>query len=266
MMSLAKRLLNKLGILNSGISDPPYEYLLTIPRYTEITVKLLAQDFRIADPASFYWNYRDIFIQETYKFESSGSSPLIIDCGANYGTSILYFKKTFPAARIIGIEADPDIFKILESNIERRGLKNIELLNRAVSSGTRPIKFYSEGADGGRVHFLEGARKVLEVETIRLDDLLWDEVDFLKVDIEGAETGAICSCEKLANVRQLFIEYHSFRDSPQTLAELLFKLTQCNFRYYIHTGFCSPRPLLEERVRSGQDMQLNIFAKRVPRA
>jgi FkbM family methyltransferase len=223
---------------------------------------LLGDDFRVADPSSFYWNYREIFMDQIYMFNSSKSSPLIIDCGANYGTSIVYFKKIFPSARIIGVEADPDIFKILESNIKTRELEQVKLLNRAVSLETGLVKFYSEGADAGRLHYLEGAQRTMDVEPIKLDDLIEDKVDFLKLDIEGAETDVLCSCEKLDKVLQLFVEYHSFKNSKQTLGDLLFKLSQHHFRYYIQTEFCSPRPLTQEKLQLGMDLQLNVFAKR----
>jgi FkbM family methyltransferase len=262
MKSLAKRLLSKMGMPAFGTSDSPYEYLLTAPRYKEVTVKLLGHDFRVADPVSFYWSYREIFLQEIYRFESSKSSPLIIDCGANYGTSIVYFNKIFPSARIVAVEADPDIFKFLQSNIVMGELKNVKSLNRAVSVGTKPVKFYSEGADSGRLHYLEGGRKTFEIEPVKLDDLIEDEVDFLKIDIEGAETQVLCSCEKLGHVSQLFVEYHSFKNSRQTLADLLYKLSQHDFRYYVHTEFCSPRPLTQEKLYLGMDLQLNIFARR----
>jgi FkbM family methyltransferase len=262
MKSLARRLINKLRIPALAVCDSPYDYLLRVPRYMEHTVKLLGVSFRIADATSFYWNYREIFLQDIYKFQPSKPSPLIIDCGANYGTSIVYFNKMFPSARIIGVEADPFIFKILEWNMRTRGLNDIKLLNRAVSVDTAPVKFYSEGADGGRLYHLEGARKTFDIDTINLDDLIEDEVDFLKVDIEGAETEVICACERLDNVSQLFIEYHSFANATQTLAELLSKLSLHGFRYYLHTEFCSPRPLTQETVRAGMDLQMNIFAKK----
>ena len=80
------------------------------------------------------------------------------------------------------------------------------------------------------------------------------------MDIEGAETDVICTSKKLENVSFLFIEYHSFIDSQQLLNKLLTTLSENHFRYYIHTQFCSPRPLTEEKIELGMDMQLNIFA------
>jgi len=128
---------------------------------------------------------------------------------------------------------------------------------------TESIKFYCEGADAGRVHYLEDAKGTVQVDAIKLDDLIENQIDLLKVDIEGAETEVICSSEKLNNISFLFIEYHSLKNTEQSLARLLNKLTSNGFRYYIQTQYCPPRPLIEEKLQCGMDLQLNIFAKRL---
>ena len=44
----------------------------------------------------------------------------------------------------------------------------------------------------------------------------------LKMDIEGAETDVIADChDALANVHNVFIEYHSYVDHPQGLASII---------------------------------------------
>ena len=101
-----------------------------------------------------------------------------------------------------------------------------------------------------------------EIETLCLDDVIDDEIDFLKMDIEGAETDTICGLKKINRIKEIFIEYHSFADKNQTLGKLLNFLKQSGFRYYIQTIFCSPRPLIEPELQLGMDLQLNIFAKR----
>jgi len=126
------------------------------------------------------------------------------------------------------------------------------------------MKFYHEGADGGRIFPLppSSSKDVFVVKSIQLDELIQEHVDFLKMDIEGAEVDVICSSEKLVDVDQLLIEYHSFKDTEQDLGRLLEKLSSLNFRYYLHTQFCSPRPLTEESLQLGMDLQINIFAKK----
>ena len=103
----------------------------------------------------------------------------------------------------------------------------------------------------------------MKVDTVQLDELIGDSpVDFLKMDIEGAETDVIADSHSLAKVRQMFIEYHGFQNQPQRLSTLLDCLTQAGFRYYIHSQFCSPRPLIEPQAYLGMDFQLNIFGIR----
>jgi FkbM family methyltransferase len=190
-----------------------------------------------------------------------------VDCGANIGTSILYFKSIYPDCSITAVEADPGIFSILQGNLAPRGLEGITLINRAISHERSPVAFHVEGADAGRIHPLEGARKKsITVESILLDDLIGDRVDFLKIDVEGAETEAICASEKLGRVPSLFVEYHSFVDSPQILARLLSALSDHGFRYYIQTQICSSHPLTEQINHLGMDLQLNVFARRETRA
>jgi len=239
-----------------------FEYLLNKKRYQNQTIILLGSFFDIADSPSFYYSHREIFIDEIYLFQSDKIDPVIIDCGSNYGTSIVYFKDVYPDSNIIGVEADPKIFKILKKNIHQRSFKNVTLINKALSNKKGPIQFFSEGADGGRIHNMDSPKNSYKVETITLDELIGGDVDFLKMDIEGAEIDVLCNTKNLGKVKQMFIEYHSFEDNEQKLGDLLSFLSKNNFRYYIHTQFCSKRPLLEKETQLGMDLQLNIFAKR----
>ena len=238
----------------------PYWGLKHGQRYKEKKIKLQGKPFVVADSVSFYHSYKEIFIEQIYKFNTEKKSPFIIDCGSNYGVSIIYFKMLFPNANILGIEADPNIYKILAANMEQRNFGNVEVINKAVSSSKESIHFISEGADSGRIVVDQNEVNTLKVDTVNLDDLIDQDVDFLKMDIEGAETDVICSSNKLKFVSQIFIEYHSYKNKPQTLYKLLNKLTSEEFRYYIHTQFCSPQPLTKELLYLDMDLQLNIFA------
>src|SRR5690606_29753371 len=48
---------------------------------------------------------KEIFVEEVYKVQLR-PNPLIIDCGANIGLSVIYFKRHFPDARVIAFEPD----------------------------------------------------------------------------------------------------------------------------------------------------------------
>ncbi len=260
---LVRSALEGFGVSVTKVKRTPYQELFEDPiRYRETTIDLLGRPFTVADGRSFYFSYREIFMHEIYRFQTGSSTPRIIDCGSNYGTSIVYFKSVYPQAKITGVEADPRIFSLLSRNTTHL---DVELINKAVSSNRDPLTFFSEGSDGGRAgHAIEGKASVV-VPAMTLDDLIDGPVDFLKLDIEGSENDAIAACTKLNLVNSMFIEYHSFRDSDQVLGDLLGKLRNAGFRYYIHQQFCSPTPLTVEALQLGMDLQLNIFARRAER-
>src|SRR5690606_26561856 len=57
----------------------------------------------------------EIFVSEVYK-TSCKEPQLIIDLGANFGETALYFHKTFPRAHIISVEPSPDSFRRLQKS------------------------------------------------------------------------------------------------------------------------------------------------------
>jgi FkbM family methyltransferase len=240
----------------------PYEHLRRAPRYEPQSIQLCGREFRVADGPSFCANYKEIFQDELYRFRASTAAPRIVDCGANCGLSVLYFKKLYPRARITAVEADPHIFSILRANVAHHHLTDMTLLNKAVAVGRETVVFHCQGADAGRIHTLPTAREQCTVPAVEIDELLAEPVDLLKIDIEGAESEAICASQRLGAAAQIFCEYHSFADSPQLLHSLLAKLSASGFRYYLHTQFCARRPLIESNCQLGMDLQINVFAKR----
>ena len=100
------------------------------------------------------------------------------------------------------------------------------------------------------------------VKCVRLKDLLNEEIDFLKIDIEGAEHAVLKDCsENLKTVRNLFVEYHGVYSEMYKLNEILEILVKNNFRYYIKEG--SPiyaKPFFDRNKIGDYDIILNIFA------
>ena len=207
-----------------------------LPRYVPTTEKVLGYIIRSVDYPSFYSQYKDIFIRRIYHFDSDKPDPLIIDCGSYIGMSIIYFKHIYPQARIIGFEPDSEIFKVLEENIARNGLGSVTLVNAALSSEEGKTTFIPDGSDGGRLVQYDLARDTsyppIQVKKARLSNYLTEPVDFLKVNIEGAEYDVLREAgDRLRLVRQLVIEYHGFPDLPQRLHNILGLLDDYGFKY-----------------------------------
>jgi FkbM family methyltransferase len=239
--------------------------LKTLPRYTPVTTNYLDnKPLEIADAASFLFMYKEIFEREIYKFQSSRKAPLIVDCGANIGMSIIYFKKLYRNAEVIAFEPDKRIFGLLQKNVSSFHLNDVELINKGLWDKETTLNFEAEGADAGRVSGNENDNAISTIEVVKLSGYLNNTVDFLKIDIEGAELTVLQECkDKLTNVQNIFVEYHSFLDQEQTLEQILKILREAGFRYYIDApGLASKNPFIEVRESLGMDMQLNIYGVR----
>ena len=233
------------------------------PRYTPGASDLLGLDWDYVDAASFIYIYREVFERALYRFRSDSPSPLILDCGANIGLSVLYFKRLYPHCKIVAFEPDPTVFEVLSRNVTRSGLGDVTLENSAVWTADGELAFMCEGADAGRVKMLDPEVTRRNVKAVRLRDRLNCNIDLLKLDIEGAEYDVLQDCaSSLHNVKTLFVEYHSFVGVRQILPELLTLIREAGFRFFCDQPCTIPQPLWEIRPNLGMDFQLNIYAWR----
>ncbi len=234
------------------------------PRHQLGMVSFGRYRFEVPDALSFVWQFKEIMADESYRFATTTAKPVILDCGANIGTSLAYFRHTYPHARIIAFEADPAIGKVLDKNLKTNGITGIEVIEKAVWIDSDGLDFGTGEADAASMFSKTGRRRV---PSVRLRDYLLREthIDLLKMDIEGAETDVLLDChDALAHVQNLFVEYHAYVGHPQTLGAVVQLLEEKGFRYYIDSNQSRTRPLVNHRYRGNDlmDLQLNIYAYR----
>lgn len=202
-------------------------------------VRCLNYTVRINDGPNFYVLYKDIFFNRIYHFEAERPEPLILDCGSNIGMSILYFKHVYPKARIIALEPDPTIFPYLHENVFRNGLTDVRLLQVAAGGREGPVTLYSDGKFGSCLadHLpgdIAAGWTMHQVPCVRLRDYLSETVDFLKMNIEGAEYETLVDArDYLRQVREMVVEYHHLPKLPRTLHEILTLLHKQGFEYCV---------------------------------
>ena len=109
----------------SALERPRLEKL---PPYRATITTLLGQPFEIVDAPSFLEMHEHIWEQEIYRFTPRRDKPLILDCGANIGLSVLVFKQNYADCSIVAFEPDDTVFKVLERNMRRTGLRAVELV------------------------------------------------------------------------------------------------------------------------------------------
>jgi FkbM family methyltransferase len=236
------------------------------PRHQERTARMHGWNLRMPDAASFLSAYKEIFVNRAYAFHSKTPAPRILDFGANVGVGVLFLKMLYPGARITAYEPDPVIFEYLVHNVHGNGFGDVELVNKAVWKESGSLTFRADGADGGRIAG-SADTGTIPIESVDVRSVLAGEtLDFVKIDIEGAETAVVrAAADKLQDVRNIFVEYHSDPSREQELAELLGILTVAGFRLDVQSPFFHPSPMMGERTVTGFDLQLNIFGWREER-
>ncbi len=228
---------------------------------------LLDPPFRTSDAHLFLVVYNGCFRRNAYRFEARRPDPVIIDGGANEGVTVRYWKSLFPSARIIAFEPDPECFARLRENCA--SLKDVELRQAGLWTANGPMSFKPVGGLGGHLSCCCPRDDVadVKVEMVRLRDCLAAPVDFLKLDIEGAEIDVLQDCaDRLHLVEKMYLEYHSFVQQEQRLAALFGVLEGAGFRIHAHSESPAPRPFMERPVVNQKDFRLNLFCFREPPA
>ncbi|HEV7331929.1 MAG TPA: FkbM family methyltransferase [Flavisolibacter sp.] len=260
-----KFLFTKEKPLPHGVSEKELKKLRRTEEKTPGTITMDGRPFHYHAPLDFFVTYEEVILNEIYKFRSSSPSPYIIDCGANMGLSVFYFSQLYPGARIVAFEPEPPIFEVLQKNVQQFGQgKQIEIYQKAVWEEETTLQFYTDRGMGGSVVNTYKDQVPTEIKTVRLADFLQQQVDFLKLDIEGAEYVVLKDCAPyLKNVAHLFVEYHSFLNKEQKLEEILSILKQNGFRYHLRQSFSRNHPFVDlDSACENMDMAINVFGYR----
>jgi FkbM family methyltransferase len=205
--------------------------------------------------------YKEIFTEEIYKFNGASNSGIILDCGANIGISTLYLAINNPQSEVYAFEPDKIIFELLSKNVQNNQLTNVILNNQAVWTEKCELSFSNKGSEASQIDAT--GTSSTKVNAIRFSDFLskFEKIDFIKMDIEGAEYDVIKDCaNQLHKVENLFLEYHGTNAETEKLTTLLNIVKNAGFKLYIKMAADNlNKPFLEKSTGTPFDVQLNIF-------
>jgi len=226
--------------------------------------RLLDWDLEVFDYWVLVYLFEEIFVSRDYFFRAPSDRPRIFDCGTHVGLAIHYFKLLYPNARITGFEADPDTHAMAERNVRTNRLADVEIKNLALCPGRDTVTLYRDATIGGAPftsidrRLVEqkgspGAPRTQEVTATPLSAHLDEPVDFLKMDIEGAELAVleeVAATGKLPLIRQMVIEYHHHLDTTVDRLSVLLRLLEGDgFGYQLRAPLESPlRPRSYQNV------------------
>jgi len=146
----------------------------------------------------------------------------VCDIGANFGQhTIILSKLVGPTGRVIAIEASPINIEYINRTIAANNCENIKVIERGVWSHETELTF-SHVVDAEATSFCSNKDNIRDIEpnpsckyqTIQaspLDNLVIDNIDFTKIDIEGSELFAMHGAQQLLKSRSpILMELNSF--------------------------------------------------------
>ena len=213
-------------------------------------------------------------INRISKFIDNQSSILIV--GAHIGSLAIPIAKM--CSEVVAIEANPNNFKLLQTNIEMNNTSNITTHNIAASEREETIQFQLNTVNSGgskRVpinnHYMYtyDNPEIIEVSAYSLDTYLTNNYfDLVLIDIEGSEYFAMQGMTNiLSKTKTLIVEFlphHIINvagvrltDFLENVPKHLTKLTipSKNYTYSISEGFV----VLQQMFDSGQGDDGIIF-------
>ena len=166
----------------------------------------------------------------------------VFDIGANIGFyTTLFSSLVGPAGEIIAFEPDPTNRLILQENLTANHCANTTIYELGVSDKTSSVLLHLCDNNQGMHRIYDSiccGVETIKIDCVALDDFLSTEqlIDFIKMDIEGAEYKALAGMSRILNQEDLIllIEFSPFalvEAGAQTTA-FIERLIESNFEIY----------------------------------
>ena len=171
---------------------------------------------------------------------------IVVDLGANIGYYTLILAQLVgKSGHVYAFEPEPSNFEILSKNVKENKHEHVTLVQKAISDKNSKIKLYvsKRNLASHRIFDAEDKRKSIEVDVTTLDEYFQKfekPVNFIKMDVEGAEGATILGASKIIEDSKnlvIMMEYFpkwikKFGDIPEeilrSLVEKKFKLFNIN--------------------------------------
>jgi FkbM family methyltransferase len=153
-------------------------------------------------------------------------SNLIFDIGAHIGSITIIFRENVgQEGEIHAFEPNPESYEMMLDTVKQNEFTNIEMHHCAVSDSEGKVKISKNAGNTGKSSIKRDAEEVTEVDSIpavKIFNQVEGTVDWLKIDIEGAELEVLQNLDhndKLSQVSNIILELH-----PELLEESELKI------------------------------------------
>ncbi|MCX6719016.1 MAG: FkbM family methyltransferase [Candidatus Taylorbacteria bacterium] len=162
----------------------------------------------------------------------------VLDVGANIGVYTLKVANLVgPTGRVWAFEPDQNNYSSLTKNVNTNRYGNVTLINKAVAdkTGTSRLFISEENRGDHRIFSSDEQRISVPIEIVALDDIfLREKIDFIKMDIQGAEYLALTGMSELIQRNRdivILIEFapNWLKDGGSSGQQLLDKIIDLGF-------------------------------------
>jgi FkbM family methyltransferase len=171
---------------------------------------------------------KEVLVQDEYAcidtLLAGLATPRVIDLGANIGSFALRVFLFSAQARVASVEAAPDTFNVLATNRSLNPFFDWHLFNNGIWRHDEPLTLMRRGISVGHRVIENGEGDIVQGITLHslLDQLKWDAVDLIKMDIEGGEEAVVpVALDIFRKTRYLIIEVHTDRINAEPVMEAL---------------------------------------------
>lgn len=174
---------------------------------------------------------------------------IVFDIGANIGYyTVLMARRVGPTGAVHAFEINDKVIDLLDENIQFANARNVKLVKRAVAGTTGQREFFVPAVGDEAEGSLKKSERydavtTVKVPSVSLDDYVQEQkiekVDFIKIDVEGAEYEVFEGAKKLLSSDQKPVIMFEALDSVCTnfgvhWLDVVEKLK--SFGYRIHQG------------------------------
>jgi len=146
------------------------------------------------------WALYNSFVLKQYAYKEivfPKKGDYVIDMGACYGETSLWFSNIVGSSGCVwAFEPDDENYRILDENIHRNRIDNIKLEKKGAYEKNIQLNIDSKGA-GSKINQQKIGKLV---DLVSIDDFVKtnniSKIDYIKMDIEGAERSAIAGMKE----------------------------------------------------------------------
>lgn len=177
---------------------------------------------------------REIFLDQEYAWCPVEDPRIIIDLGAHFGDTAIYYACRFPSATIYALEPSPENYERLVKHTTN--FKNIIPIQAAVGSSDKMVDFNLVGSSlGHSVTIRENTLETIAVRQISLPTLYETygikSADLIKFDIEGGEFDLLSHIEVKDFTKACIGEVHFDLDTRFRVDDLGSLFVGCDFEF-----------------------------------